>query len=84
MIQDKWGGNTLTSYLCKTKLLVVQKISVGRLDPRGSEMLKNKNSPMLIKSTPSQSSRCNISGGVNGSKNRVCMQKLSQSEAWVK
>jgi hypothetical protein len=26
MIQDKWGGSTLTSYLSKSRLLVVQKL----------------------------------------------------------
>jgi hypothetical protein len=84
MIQDKCGDITLTSYLSKTRLLVVQKLQVGRLDLGGSEMLKNKSSPMLMKSTPLQSARRKRSGGVNGSKIRVCMRKLSQFEAFPK
>jgi hypothetical protein len=84
MIQDKWGGSTLTSYLCKTMLLVVQKLPLGRLDPGGYEMLKNKSSPMIMKSTPLLISRHKIFGGANGSKNRVYMQKLLQYEVWVK
>ena len=39
---------------------------------------------MLMKYTPSQNYSRKISGGANGSKNRVCMQKLSQTEVWVR
>jgi hypothetical protein len=48
------------------------------------DMLKNQISPMIEKNTPSRSARRNIFDGINESKIRVRMRKLSQSEVFPK
>ena len=37
-----------------------------------------------IKTIPSHTSCCDISNGANGSKNRYCMEKLFNSEVFIK